>query len=981
MQIYRILFFISFALFFSSLSYAQEAYVSNQFIVQCRFNANFLNEIEKAQSDGLLPAITRANRLAPGFNVWLIETQSGTNDLETLKKFENLSFVELVQFNHEVSLRETTPNDPSFNQQYSLKNTGQSGGTAGADIDATLAWDITTGGLTALGDTIVVAVIDGGCQLNHPDLAANIWVNRQEIPGNGIDDDNNGYVDDINGWNAFNNTGNIPNNQHGTHVSGIIGARGNNNVGVSGVNWNVKLMEIAGSSGNEATVVAAYLYAATQRKLYNQTNGAKGAYVVATNSSFGVDYGQASNFPIWCAMYDTLGKYGVISAGATINGNVNVDQQGDIPTTCASNFLVSVTNSTRNDTKLNGAGFGLVNIDLASPGTDVYNTVNNSGYSALTGTSMATPHVAGVLGLMYAAACQELIADARINPELIALQMKNYLLEGADVISSMANFVNGSRRLNALGALQRVQTYICNPDVPPVTNFSASNLSGCPGLTVSFNNLSSLNADSYEWIFPGGVPSTSTAASPTVSYTTFGTYDVTLITTNEFGSDTLVKPAYVNVNNSGLVDAFTETFEGESLQSMGWNTVNPDGLNTWALFNVQGTTPGTRAVGINIFNNQANSGQRDRLISPAIELNQTTNNRLYFTHAHRRRVTSVRDSLIILVSVDDGETFPYRVFARAENGQGSFATAGLLTTNFVPTQTSDWCLAGTVGTACLNVDLSAFDGQTIRLAFEALNNGGNNIYLDNIRITGNCSTPNSTPPVATFNVSKPKVCQGQSIVFTDQSTNNPTFRFWTFNGGTPASSVQPNVTVTFNTPGIYTAQLISGNAGGTDTTTTTIEVFENPSAPVITFVNNQIEVNTSGTLIWFLNGQPYFPPTPAPFTPTQQGVYTVTFTDANGCAATSNALDLTTLSTLSTDDEKVEVFPNPADELVQLKWSRTTSARVSLMDISGRLVYTQSVENQTLLQINTTQLAQGIYQLKIENKGSLARTFKIIVKH
>lgn len=968
-----------FSLSFSQLK-SQEAYVPNQYLVQCKFQVDFLKAIEQKTSNGEFPTITQADRLSPNFNIWLITTVPNDESV-TLKKLESFDFVDLAQFNHEVSLRETTPNDANFTQQYSLKNTGQSNGTAGADIDATLAWDITTGGVTALGDTIVVAVIDGGCQLNHPDLQANIWFNRQEIPGNGIDDDNNGYIDDINGWNAYNNSGNIPNDQHGTHVSGIIGARGNNTTGVSGVNWRVKMMEIGGSSGNESTVVAAYLYAATQRKLYNQTNGAKGAYVVSTNSSFGVDYAQASNFPIWCAMYDTLGKYGVISCGATINGNVNIDQEGDIPTTCASNFLVSVTNSTRNDTKLSGAGYGLVNIDIASPGTDVYNTVNNSGYSALTGTSMATPHVAGVFGLMYAAACEQLILDARINPELIALNMRQFLLQGSDILPSMANFVDGSRRLNAFGALQQVQSYICDQDVPPVTNFNANNVSGCPGLSVTFNNLSSLNAESFEWQFPGGFPASSTEASPTVVYNTLGNYDVLLITSNGFGIDTLIRPNYISVNSNGIVIAYDESFENGTLSESGWSVVNPDNANTWQKFTVQGTTPGNQAVGVNIFNNAANAGQRDRLISPAIALNQTSNNTLFFTHAHRRRSSNIRDSLIIYVSVDDGETFPFRIFGRAENGQGSFATAGLLTTNFVPTQTSDWCLAGTIGTACLSVNLSQFDGQTIKLAFEVLNNGGNNIYLDNIQISGNCSFSNLNPPTAQLNVAKPILCAGQSTSFADISTNDPTFRVWNFAGGVPATSVQTNPTVTYNNPGTYIAQLISSNASGSDTTTTSIEVFSNPTAPVISYNQFELMVNQTTNIQWFLNGTIYTPPTLPNFVPTEAGIYTVMVVDGNGCTATSAPFDLTTLSLNDLSSKtSIQLFPNPSNAWVNLVSSDLISAPIRLIDATGRIIETIKPNNTNTLQYNTAHLSNGLYwfEVQLSNQKQL---IKLIVQH
>jgi subtilisin family serine protease len=150
---------------------------------------------------------------------------------------------------------------------------------------------ITTGGLTVQGDTIVVAVIDCGADITHEDL--NFWKNYLEIPGNGIDDDTNGYVDDFDGWNAQSQTGVITSCSHGTHVSGIIGAIGNNTTGVVGVNWNVKIMPVQPSSTNEALVVAAYTYVYNMRRLYNQTNGAKGAFIVATNSSFGVNFRSA----------------------------------------------------------------------------------------------------------------------------------------------------------------------------------------------------------------------------------------------------------------------------------------------------------------------------------------------------------------------------------------------------------------------------------------------------------------------------------------------------------------------------------------------------------------------------------------------------------------------------------------------------------------------------------------------------------------
>ena len=285
-----------------------------------------------------------------------------------------------AQGNRPVSFR-AVPNDPEYSSQWQYNNTLDSN----VDLDAEAAWDITTGGITAKGDTIVVAVIDDGIDVNHADFDGNLWVNRAEIFGDFIDNDNNGYVDDYLGWNVYDQNGNVQGGWHGAPVAGIIGARGNDGNGVAGVNWNVKIMVIVGGGGSEASAVASYGYVLSQRRRYNQTQGTEGAYVVSTNSSWGSDFGQPANAPLWCNMYDSLGLEGVVSCGATINGNHNVDMVGDLPTGCPSGYLISVTNINDNDVKEFSAGYGDSTIDIGAYGEDVY-TVN--GYFG--GTSAST---------------------------------------------------------------------------------------------------------------------------------------------------------------------------------------------------------------------------------------------------------------------------------------------------------------------------------------------------------------------------------------------------------------------------------------------------------------------------------------------------------------------------------------------------------------------------------------------------------------
>lgn len=246
--------------------------------------------------------------------------------------------VKIAQYNHTIQSR-AVPNDTNFNYLWNFQNTGDNNGIEGAYIDAVKAWDIATGGTTVDGDTIVVAVVDYGFDLSHPDL--NYWKNYQEVPMNGIDDDGNGYIDDVRGWNAKIKTDSLPYNNHGTHVSGIVGARGNNGIGVTGINWNVKVMPVSyGDLAKESNAIAAYAYVWDQRVLYNKSVGKKGAFVVSTNSSFGIDTANAIHHPLWCAMYDSLGAVGILNVAATKNQNVNIDVVGDLPTSCASNWLM-----------------------------------------------------------------------------------------------------------------------------------------------------------------------------------------------------------------------------------------------------------------------------------------------------------------------------------------------------------------------------------------------------------------------------------------------------------------------------------------------------------------------------------------------------------------------------------------------------------------------------------------------------------------
>ncbi|MBL4624340.1 MAG: S8 family peptidase [Flavobacteriales bacterium] len=440
-----------------------QSHVQNQLIVQLHYQQSVDEAVETAVQ--LVPGaeFKILQPLSKTLNIWLIGYKEAVlNASKAIDILKSIQTIALAQVNHTGIENRNQPDDANYGQQWCHFN------AADADMDTEEAWDITTGGVTALGDTIVVAVIDGGADLSHEDL--DYWRNYHEIPNNGIDDDNNGYIDDYNGWHVYKNGGTIfededvnmagPWDEHGIHVSGIIGAKGNNGIGVSGVSWNVKVMAVRGSSTDEAVLVKSYGYVYDQRMIYNRSDGDSGAYVVATNSSFGVNYGLATDYPIWCGLYDSLGMVGVLSAVAGPNLGIDIDSQGDVPGTCPSNYTISTTNSRNDDTRNSGAGYGLIHCDIAAPGTDIYSTVGGDSYNTKTGTSMATPQVAGAIGLMYAAAPAAMLSNNLDYPSVTASTIRNYMLtEGFDVIASMSGESVTGGRLNLFKALTALELY------------------------------------------------------------------------------------------------------------------------------------------------------------------------------------------------------------------------------------------------------------------------------------------------------------------------------------------------------------------------------------------------------------------------------------------------------------------------------------------------------------------------------------------
>lgn len=410
-------------------------------------------------------ALTLKQTVSQDWRIYLLGFDPATADESALlQAVRRLPGVEAAQWNHETYERNTIPNDSLWSQQADM-----------VLMNAPSAWDVGTGGLTPQGDTIVAAILEKGASINHPDIRDNIWKNWKEIPGDGIDNDGNGYVDDYRGWNPRymnDDQGDVGN--HGTAIHGIVGARGDNNKGVAGVNWRVKLLNIANVQ-YENEIIAAYEYVFKMRRLYNQTGGKQGAFIVSSNASFGINDERADDHQIWCAMYDSLGSVGVLSAGATTNRDVDVDAVGDMPTSCTSEYLIAVTNvDTKTGEKLAGAGYGSKSVDIGAPGEGSYTArivSNKDGYGLFPGTSAATPHVTGAIALLYSMDCDQFTVDALTAPATCARRVRDLIFSSTQPLSSLRGVTTVGGMLD-IGAASTEVRLLCNGSSGPLELFS-----------------------------------------------------------------------------------------------------------------------------------------------------------------------------------------------------------------------------------------------------------------------------------------------------------------------------------------------------------------------------------------------------------------------------------------------------------------------------------------------------------------------------
>lgn len=571
--IYLVLLFASFTL--SATAQSNEYAITNQCILQLKPNTTIEDFLQNTSD------IVLKETLSGSMKIFLLEKKIGHFSTEELAAIAQSKQVIAAQYNHDVTRRSFIPNDPYFTQQWNMLNTGQLNGKPGTDINATKAWEINTSPLTKTGDTLVVAVFDEYFDLTQQDL--NFFVNRNEIPNNGIDDDGNGFIDDYNGWNAYNNTGDVVGSggsNHSTGISGVIGAYTNNTIGVSGVVSGVKILPVGASSTQESVVIKGYDYVIEMRKLWNQTNGIKGAFVVAGNSSFGVDKGNPINFPIWCALYDTMGKLGILNAAATTNQALDVDAQGDIPTTCPSKWLISVNGFSASEYRY--GGYGLNNIDVAAPATSIISTFVGNNYGSQSGTSLACPHVAGTIAAMYAEACPAFINQYLAAPDSLSLYIKDWMLNAVTQSAPFRNKSTSDGRLNLYQAILNTHNFDCNNcNAAPSTQIIPIR---CKGENNGAINIALQNSNSFsvEWS-DGDTARYRTDLKP-------GLYRISITDANNCTSESVVimqEPDTLFISNVSIVPPINGTGNIVVTANGGGDSLrySLDG-STWQLLNI-----------------------------------------------------------------------------------------------------------------------------------------------------------------------------------------------------------------------------------------------------------------------------------------------------------------------------------------------------------------------------------------------------------
>lgn len=613
--------------------------------------------------------------------------------IAAMKDDERVVYAEsndILQFTEQAEPQ--VPND-LHEKLWGFKNNGQTGGKKGADASILDAWKVTVGDKSEQGP--LIAILDSGADMDHPDLVGNFWVNPGEIPGDGIDNDGNGVIDDVHGYDAGDDDGS-PDDQvgHGTHVAGTIGAVGNNGEGVTGVNQNARLMPIRIDSGGRITtdgVVRGLMYATKM-----------GADI--TNNSWG---GSRLNQ----AIEDAFKAAPALHIAAAGNDGVNTDRTPFYPMAFDIPNMVAVGATDHNDRKAGFSNFGAKNVDVTAPGADIYSTKNGGGYRLMSGTSMASPFVAGVAGLIKSA-----------YPEATPTEIRERLIYGSDPITELSGMSVSNGRVNAAKALENdaIAPGAPNDFWGQETTFKGTTLrwtstgddkwegrSSASDLRVS---TSPIDPDSFSLSetlatsAPGETGHLETVRFERTPSLEPQTYHFALQVVDNVGNRSELRTTSVTIPAAQI--ALEDGFDSEISSWQG------DGA--WGRLDV----PGRGKVWTDSPNGTIAPDSKTSLTSPTISLKETSGNLLTFDSKHD---VGILDKVRVQVSSDGGKNW---------SDESLIAGSG--------NRRSDW--------KNTTLDLSKFDGQDVKVRFameggQANGRAADGFYLDNLKILGQPTSP------------------------------------------------------------------------------------------------------------------------------------------------------------------------------------------------------------------------------------------------
>lgn len=697
-----------------------------------------------------------------------------------------------------------TPNDTYYNSSYAWGL---------YKINAGTAWDYSTGSAA-----ITVAVVDNAIEITHSDLAANIWLNTGEIANNGIDDDGNGYIDDRNGYDVADNDNNPnpPNTSfdHGTHVSGTVGAVSNNSTGVASIGYNISIIPVKSTTNASSPT--------------SVTNGYDGI-IYAANSGADV-----INMSWGGTSYSTTGQNVITYAhnqGCVLVAAAGNDDVSSAHYPSSYTYVISVASTGSTDAKSSFSNYGTT-VDVSAPGSSIYSTLPGNTYGYMSGTSMASPLVAGLCGLM-------LSLNPALTPDDIETCLENSCV---NIDAQNPSYINqlGAGRINAQAAMSCVSSTLA---WAPQADFTANTTTISAGGSITFTDQSIYNPSSWNWTFTGGSTTAYNGQNPpAISYATPGNYTVSLQVTNANGTDIETKTNYITVLAATNCDTISNTRSGDNVYIRSFSSGNGylGGHNGYQI---------TRWA--DKFTNTYPAGTYLHYIDYYFVEGMTNSSTAYITAtiwdatgAGGTPGAVIKSQQVLLQEIEDNQTttgfYPTRViFANpVALPAGDFFVGYTLTHAAGDTV----CLASTqdlISDAVRPNTVYAYNTLgsglwenfttyiTTELAFHVY------LYATTLPVTAS-----SAPAAST-------ICEGEYVNLTSTGSTNETAVEWYFNGATINNSTQANPSVLFNTAGSYWQYLVAYNTCGYYNIDST-QITVNPS-PVVSVSATQDTICPSGS--------------------------------------------------------------------------------------------------------------------------------------